>query len=121
MAKAQQQSTTPHTVDQIEADEVRHSLPMEQCIGLTLGPRRTSSLISVLVLSTSDYRSDPSSPPNMLDHRSSDLTSLSSSIRNHVYENGRRYHSLNAGTYNLPNDEVSFSPGVPALLKLEVY
>ena len=36
-----------------------------------------------------------------------DLTSLTSSIREHVYENGRRYHSLNAGTYALPNDEAS--------------
>ena len=26
---------------------------------------------------------------------------------NYVYENGRRYHSLNAGTYVIPNDEVS--------------
>lgn len=24
-----------------------------------------------------------------------------------MYENGRRYHSLNAGTYVIPNDEVS--------------
>ena len=45
-----------------------------------------------------------------LNHCSTDVTSLTSSIRNHVYENGRRYHSLNAGTYALPNDEVS-SPG----------
>lgn len=39
-------------------------------------------------------------------HHSSDLTSLSSSLRMHVYENGRRYHSLSAGNYGLPNDEV---------------
>ena len=38
----------------------------------------------------------------------SDFTSLSSSVKEHVYENGRRYHSLNAGTYVMPNDEVSF-------------
>lgn len=38
---------------------------------------------------------------------STDFTSLSSSLLDHVYENGRRYHSLNAGRYVLPNDEVS--------------
>lgn len=37
----------------------------------------------------------------------SDYTSLSSSLADHVYENGRRYHSLNAGAYVIPNDEVS--------------
>lgn len=37
----------------------------------------------------------------------SDYTSITSSILEHVYENGRRYHSLNAGTYVIPNDEVS--------------
>src|SRR5690554_5097411 len=36
----------------------------------------------------------------------SDYTSITSSILEHVYENGRRYHSLNAGTYVIPNDEV---------------
>lgn len=35
----------------------------------------------------------------------SDFTSLASSIQEHVYENGRRYHSLNAGKYHIPNDE----------------
>jgi SAM-dependent methyltransferase len=32
-------------------------------------------------------------------------TSLTSSIKNHTYENGRRYHSYRAGEYILPNDE----------------
>lgn len=27
-----------------------------------------------------------------------------------MYENGRRYHSLNAGNYSVPNDEVRFRP-----------
>ncbi|KAL2012844.1 hypothetical protein VTN00DRAFT_369 [Thermoascus crustaceus] len=35
----------------------------------------------------------------------SDLTSLSSSIKAYVYENGRRYHSYREGEYVLPNDE----------------
>lgn len=35
----------------------------------------------------------------------SDLTSLSSSIYNYVYENGRTYHAYRSGSYVLPNDE----------------
>ncbi|KAH8769255.1 S-adenosyl-L-methionine-dependent methyltransferase [Hyaloscypha finlandica] len=35
----------------------------------------------------------------------SETTSLYSAITNHVYENGRRYHSYRAGSYWGPNDE----------------
>jgi len=35
----------------------------------------------------------------------SDTTSLSSSVYNHVYENGRRYHAYREGNYLMPNDE----------------
>ncbi|KAH8721647.1 S-adenosyl-L-methionine-dependent methyltransferase [Ilyonectria robusta] len=35
----------------------------------------------------------------------SETTSTTSSVRNYVYENGRRYHSYRAGQYLLPNDE----------------
>ncbi|KAI1624378.1 S-adenosyl-L-methionine-dependent methyltransferase [Exophiala viscosa] len=35
----------------------------------------------------------------------SDTTSLSSSVMNYQYENGRRYHSYKAGKYFAPNDE----------------
>ncbi|KAL1980064.1 hypothetical protein VTN96DRAFT_4683 [Rasamsonia emersonii] len=35
----------------------------------------------------------------------SDTTSLASSVKNYVYENGRRYHSYHHGEYVLPNDE----------------
>lgn len=35
----------------------------------------------------------------------SSTASLRSSIYDHVYENGRRYHSFRAGQYVLPNDE----------------
>lgn len=40
---------------------------------------------------------------------STGITSLASSMFRfgYEYENGRRYHSLNEGTYPLPNDEVS--------------
>jgi hypothetical protein len=32
-------------------------------------------------------------------------TSLRSSIRNYVFENGRRYHKYREGAYNFPNDD----------------
>jgi len=47
---------------------------------------------------TSDYASDA-------DSIGSDLTSISSSVFNYQYENGRRYHAYRAGKYILPNDE----------------
>ncbi|CRL26553.1 Methyltransferase type 11 [Penicillium camemberti] len=35
----------------------------------------------------------------------SDMTSLSSSVLEYEYENGRRYHSNRTGQYMMPNDE----------------
>ncbi|KAL7272143.1 hypothetical protein RUND412_005061 [Rhizina undulata] len=35
----------------------------------------------------------------------SDTTSLISAVKNHVFENGRRYHGYKPGKYVLPNDE----------------
>lgn len=35
----------------------------------------------------------------------SDTTSVSSTVYNYQYENGRRYHNFRAGKYLLPNDE----------------
>ncbi|RPB12153.1 S-adenosyl-L-methionine-dependent methyltransferase [Morchella conica CCBAS932] len=35
----------------------------------------------------------------------SDTTSLSSTVKGHVYENGRRYHGWHEGRYAMPNDE----------------
>ena len=32
-------------------------------------------------------------------------TSISSSVRDYVFENGRRYHKFREGSYNFPNDE----------------
>ena len=33
-------------------------------------------------------------------------TSLETSVRDYMYENGRRYHKFREGTYNFPNDDV---------------
>ena len=35
-----------------------------------------------------------------------DLASLTSSVLEYEFENGRRYHGYKAGSYPLPNDEV---------------
>lgn len=35
----------------------------------------------------------------------SDTTSITSSIENYTYENGRRYHAYKSGKYYIPNDE----------------
>ncbi|PHH85714.1 hypothetical protein CDD83_38 [Cordyceps sp. RAO-2017] len=37
---------------------------------------------------------------------SSGSTSAESSVRDYLYENGRRYHRFREGTYNFPNDDV---------------
>jgi hypothetical protein len=39
------------------------------------------------------------------DSASSASTSLSSSIRDYAFENGRRYHKFREGSYQFPNDE----------------
>jgi hypothetical protein len=33
------------------------------------------------------------------------LTSVTTSIRDYIYENGRRYHAYREGEYLIPNDE----------------
>ncbi len=68
------------------------------------GPALTEASISgnqerpIEADATSDYASDG-------DTITSDLTSVSSSVFNYQYENGRRYHAYRAGKYILPNDE----------------
>ena len=42
----------------------------------------------------------------MARHRSRDPASMTSSVREHVYEGGLRYHAYRAGKYAFPNDEV---------------
>ncbi len=40
------------------------------------------------------------------DARSSDSTSLTSSVYAHTYAHGRRYHKFRAGRYPIPNDDI---------------
>ncbi|KAJ5736383.1 uncharacterized protein N7483_001508 [Penicillium malachiteum] len=46
-----------------------------------------------------------SDPDSEFSTEGSDMTSLSSSVFDYEYENGRRYHSPRAGNYMMPNDE----------------
>ena len=39
------------------------------------------------------------------DSASTASTSISSSVRDYAFENGRRYHKFREGTYHFPNDE----------------
>ena len=39
------------------------------------------------------------------DTNSNASTSLSSSVRNYLFENGRRYHKFREGSYQFPNDD----------------
>jgi hypothetical protein len=42
------------------------------------------------------------------DNNTTASTSLAESVRDYVYENGRRYHRFREGRYNFPNDDVEY-------------
>jgi hypothetical protein len=42
-------------------------------------------------------------------------TSLAESVRDYIYENGRRYHRFREGRYNFPNDDVEYAAHPPSL------
>ncbi|KAK2749034.1 methyltransferase domain-containing protein [Colletotrichum kahawae] len=57
-------------------------------------------------IEAADEPVDPSEfDPVEWDRSSADSASLSSSVLDHEYENGRRYHRFRHGRYPLPNDE----------------
>jgi hypothetical protein len=35
-------------------------------------------------------------------------TSLAESVRDYIFENGRRYHKFREGRYNFPNDDIEY-------------
>jgi hypothetical protein len=41
-----------------------------------------------------------------IDNVNTASTSLASSVRDYVFENGRRYHRFHEGSYNFPNDDL---------------
>ena len=42
------------------------------------------------------------------DNNTTASTSLAESVRDYVFENGRRYHRFREGRYNFPNDDVEY-------------
>jgi hypothetical protein len=48
---------------------------------------------------------DSNSDGYVTDTESTASTSISSSVRDFAFENGRRYHKFREGTYQFPNDE----------------
>ncbi|OBR08862.1 Methyltransferase [Colletotrichum higginsianum IMI 349063] len=49
---------------------------------------------------------DPSDAGYASDSATNASTSIESSVRDYMYENGRRYHRFREGQYNFPNDEM---------------
>ncbi|TQV93396.1 hypothetical protein V2A60_010191 [Cordyceps javanica] len=52
------------------------------------------------------FRDDASDGGYVSEGFSSGSTSAESSVRDYMYENGRRYHRFREGAYNFPNDDV---------------
>lgn len=48
------------------------------------------------------------------DNNTTASTSLAESVRDYIYENGRRYHRFREGRYNFPNDDVEYVDSVRA-------
>jgi hypothetical protein len=53
-----------------------------------------------------DFSDTATDPGYETDTLGSPSTSLRSSVRNFIFENGRRYHRFREGAYNFPNDEI---------------
>ncbi|GAB7356487.1 hypothetical protein MBLNU459_g7246t2 [Dothideomycetes sp. NU459] len=68
-------------------------------------PQSVPSSPSVAPSMEADSNYDEETDSNFADDWASDTTSLKSEVWNHVYENGRRYHSYRQGRYHFPNDE----------------
>ena len=52
-----------------------------------------------------DFTDSVTDPGYETDSIGSASSSLASSVRNYMFENGRRYHRFREGAYNFPNDE----------------
>lgn len=55
------------------------------------------------------------------DRATSASTSLAESMRDYIYENGRRYHRFREGRYNFPNDDVEYVPFSPLSAYCAIY
>jgi len=65
----------------------------------------TQAQSAIEIDSTAPSSPSPTDDGYETDSLGSASTSLSSSVRNYAFENGRRYHKFREGTYNFPNDD----------------
>jgi hypothetical protein len=50
------------------------------------------------------------------DNNTTASTSLAESVRDYIFENGRRYHRFREGRYNFPNDDVEYAASLHVLI-----
>lgn len=79
-----------------EQDEISREALLEAEATIVADSDETSTL--------GDGSSDAGYGSDSLD--TSGSTSMTSSIRDYMFENGRRYHRFREGSYNFPNDDV---------------
>jgi hypothetical protein len=65
----------------------------------------TQAQSAIEIDSTTPSSPSPTDDGYETDSLGSASTSLSSSVRNYAFENGRRYHKFREGAYNFPNDD----------------
>ncbi|KAH8697082.1 S-adenosyl-L-methionine-dependent methyltransferase [Talaromyces proteolyticus] len=90
-----QAESAQHDRDASNNDEIR-SVAQDSSVDLTETAFQSEGYF---------YQDDDDADSALGDDRASSTRSLSESIFNYEYENGRRYHAFRAGAYPLPNDE----------------
>ena len=91
-------SNSPHSAPQTYA----HLTPAEQAAADLESTNAVEQAQAGIEVDFSDSATDPGYESDALGSSSS---SLSSSISDYKFENGRRYHRFREGAYNFPNDE----------------
>jgi len=93
-----QKSTSPRNPSPAYADLT----PAEQAAANLEAANAVQQAQDEIEIDFSDSATDPGYETDSLGSNSS---SLISSVRNYMFENGRRYHKFREGAYNFPNDE----------------
>jgi hypothetical protein len=93
-----QKSTSPRNPPPTYADLT----PAEQAAADLEATAAVQQAQDEIEIDFSDSVTDPGYETDTIGSASS---SLASSVRNYMFENGRRYHRFREGAYNFPNDE----------------
>jgi hypothetical protein len=93
-----QKSTSPRNPPPTYADLT----PAEQAAADLEATAAVQQAQDEIEIDFSDSVTDPGYETDTIGSASS---SLASSVRNYMFENGRRYHRFREGVYNFPNDE----------------